>query len=153
MFSKLKEVSIKGTKRNRKDKAFLRQLSTGVYCTLTEKLSAYDPDSVETMTVLRYQAIIVLLCLWERNPETSNYEPYLVKIVNTLRKKRGQEPLPYNDGEFTSYFRTLPPDQFIAAADYFSDQCNRDEVNELYIIADQTLQPTSEETKKALGNE
>ena len=128
-------------------------MSTGVYCTLSEKLSAYDPDSVEQMTVLRYQAVIVLLCLWERNPETSNFEPYLVKMVNQLRKKRQQDPLPYQDGEFSSYFRSLPPTLFIEAADYFSDQVNRDELAEVYFVADEHLQPTSEETKKALGND
>jgi hypothetical protein len=153
MFSKLKEVSIKGEKRNRKDKAFLKQLSTGVYCTLSEKLLAYDPNGTETMTALRYQSVIVLLSLWERNPETSKYEPYLVLMTNQLRKKREMEPLPYNDGEFSAFFRSLPPKEFIEVVDYFSDQCGREELDEVYSVTDAHLQPTSEETKKALGNE
>tara|TARA_R110002096_G_scaffold297031_4_gene491562 strand:- start:214 stop:675 length:462 start_codon:yes stop_codon:yes gene_type:complete len=153
MFTELTKINTKGGKVNRKDKQYLQQLSTGVYCTLSEKLAAYDPEALEQMTILRYQAIIVLLCLWERAPGTSKYSPYLVTVVNDLMKKRELDQLVYKDGEYTAFFRSLPPQLFIDACDSFADKCNREELEVIYLIADEKLQPTNKETKEALGND
>jgi hypothetical protein len=152
MFSQLKEIGIDGEKRQRKDKYFMKQLSTGVYCTLSEKLVAFDPEGKEDMSLLRYQSIIVLLCLWEKNPEIGKHQPMLVSSVGELMKKREAKDFEYRPGEFSNYFRELSPKLFVETCDYFADKIGKDELVKLYHIADVTLQPTSDEVKDELKN-
>ena len=153
----LKEVTLDGQPLTGQEKVFLRELSAGAYTLLAEKLKGYSQAEEEEMTILRYQTMIVFLCLWE-NEETGE-RPFFVKIadewLSLLPRKEHEDPrtIDYKHNQFTAAIRQVTPDEFIAIVDYFSDMQNRSWIQEVYQVTDEHLQPTDKATKEALKNE
>jgi len=155
MFPKLAEVGIDGSPRSKKDGPFLRELSAGVYTTMSEKMRGYSQAETEDMNMLRYKTFIVFLSLWENNK--GKEIPVFLSIANKWYANRSKNNKPklltYNKGEYTQLIRKMVPDDFISVTDYFADQSTREWIERLYEVTDQHLQPTSEAVQEALKNE
>lgn len=150
------DVGMNGEPFSDKKGFFLRQLSTGVYTTLSEKMTGYSKAEEENISVTRYQAFIVFLSLWSRSSDGD--VPHFHTVANEWyanKTPEGKKPkiLRYNPGEYTQLLKQVTPDEFMAICDYFNDQSTREWVEEIYIITDKKLQSTSEQTKEALKNE
>ena len=155
MFPKLAEIGLDGSPRTKKDGPFLRELSAGVYTTMSEKMRGYSQSETEDMNMLRYKTFIVFLALWENKKGVET--PIFLSIANNWYENKGKsnkhKKLTYDKGEYTQLIRKMAPDDFISVTDYFADQSTRGWIEALYDVTDQHLQPTSEAVQEALKNE
>jgi hypothetical protein len=130
---------------------YLKQLSTGVYMTISGKLQKYSKAEEEAMTILRYEALIVFCSLWCKDEE-GDYPLFLHWANKWFANSGAEKPkvLKYRQGEFTALLRQVTADEFVAICDFYADSQPREYIESLYKITDDKLQATSDETKEAL---